>query len=125
MSAWNWRSGVPAGGAHLMSLFAELKRRKVVRVAVVYAATAFVIPQAADIMLPSLGVPDWALSLIVVLVILGCPIALVLAWALELTPKGIMRTESAATEEEEAATAPERDSENSRKLLNQARARAA
>jgi adenylate cyclase len=71
---------------------AELKRRKVVRVAVVYAATAFVILQAADIMLPRLGVPEWAMSLIVLLVALGFPVALVLAWALELTPDGVRVT---------------------------------
>ncbi|TVP55349.1 MAG: hypothetical protein EA351_11050, partial [Gemmatimonadales bacterium] len=77
-----------------MRFFEELKRRKVFRVAVVYVATAFVILQAADIMLPSLGVPGWALSLIVVLVILGFPIALILAWALELTPDGVRVTPS-------------------------------
>jgi adenylate cyclase len=74
------------------SLFTELKRRKVVRVAVVYAATAFVVLQAADIMLPRLGVPEWAMSLIVVLVVLGFPVAMVLAWALELTPDGVRVT---------------------------------
>jgi TolB-like protein len=72
--------------------FAELKRRKVVRVAVVYAATGFVVLQVADIMLPSLGVPGWAMSLIVVLLTLGFPVALVLAWALELTPDGVRAT---------------------------------
>ena len=73
-------------------LWSELKRRKVVRVGVVYAATAFVILQAADIMLPRLGVPDWALTLIVVLLVLGFPVALVLGWALELTPEGVKVT---------------------------------
>jgi TolB-like protein len=73
-------------------LFNELKRRKVFRVAVVYVATAFVILQAADIMLPRLGVPEWAMSLVVVLVVLGFPLALVLAWALELTPEGVRVT---------------------------------
>ena len=82
-----------------MSLIAELKRRKVVRVAVVYAATAFAVLQAADIMLPQMGVPEWALSLIVAFIVLGFPIALVLAWALELTPEGIKRT-GAVTETE-------------------------
>jgi adenylate cyclase len=72
--------------------FAELKRRKVVRVAVVYAATGFVVLQVADIMLPRLGVPEWAMSLIVLLVALGFPVALVLAWALELTPEGVRVT---------------------------------
>jgi TolB-like protein/Tfp pilus assembly protein PilF len=75
-----------------VSLFAELKRRKVFRVAVVYAATSFVVLQVADIMLPRLGVPEWAMSLIVLLVALGFPVALVLAWALELTPDGIRVT---------------------------------
>jgi TolB-like protein len=87
-----------------LSLFEELKRRKVVRVAVVYAATAFAIVQAADVMLPRLGVPEWALTLIVVLVVLGFPVAVVLGWALELTPDGIKRTEAAAAESGDAAT---------------------
>jgi TolB-like protein len=77
-----------------MSLVTELKRRKVVRVAIVYAATAFAVLQAADIMLPRMGIPDWGMSLVVALAVLGFPIALVLAWALELTPDGIRRTES-------------------------------
>jgi TolB-like protein len=89
-----------------MSLLAELKRRKVVRVAVVYAATAFVILQVADIMLPSLGVPDWALSLVVLLLILGFPVALVLAWALEVTPEGIKRTDGGSTEAGEVTAVP-------------------
>lgn len=55
--------------------------------AVVYSATALVVLQAADIMLPSLGVPAWALSLIVVMVILGFPVALVLAWAGSCDPR--------------------------------------
>jgi len=75
-----------------MSLLAELKRRKVFRVAVVYAATAFVVLQAADILLPALGVPGWAMGLIVTLLGLGFPVALVLGWALELTPDGVRVT---------------------------------
>jgi TolB-like protein/tetratricopeptide (TPR) repeat protein len=80
-----------------VSLFTELKRRKVFRVAVVYAATAFVVLQVADIMLPRLGVPEWAMSFIVLLVALGFPVALVLAWALELTPDGIRVTPAPTT----------------------------
>jgi TolB-like protein len=82
-----------------MSLLAEFRRRNVFRVAVVYAATAFVVLQAAELALPRLGVPDWALTLILVLVICGFPIALVLAWALELTPQGIRRSQVSATDE--------------------------
>jgi TolB-like protein len=86
-----------------MSLFAELKRRKVFRVAVVYAATAFVILQAADIMLPRLAVPEWAMTLIVVLVVLGFPVALVLGWALELTPDGVRVTRGATADSREGS----------------------
>jgi hypothetical protein len=78
-----------------MSLFDEIRRRKVFRVAAVYAATAFVVLQAADLALPRLGVPEWAMSLIVVLLVLGFPVALVLAWALELTPDGVRVTRGA------------------------------
>ncbi len=81
-----------------MSLIAELKRRKVVRVAVVYAATAFAVMQAADIMLPRMGVPEWGMNLVVSLIVLGFPIALVLGWALELTPDGLKRTEAIPSE---------------------------
>jgi len=73
-------------------LFSELKRRKVVRVAVVYAATAFAVLEAADLLLPRMDVPDWVMNLVVALIVLGFPIALVLGWALELTPEGIKRT---------------------------------
>jgi TolB-like protein len=75
-----------------MSLVTELKRRKVFRVAVVYAATGFVVLQAADLTLPRLGVPDWGMSLIVVLLLAGFAVALVLAWVLELTPDGVRVT---------------------------------
>jgi TolB-like protein len=74
----------------------ELRRRKVFRVAAVYAATGFVVLEAADLVLPRLGVPDWAMSLLVGIVVLGFPIALGLAWALELTPGGEVRSEAAA-----------------------------
>jgi TolB-like protein len=82
-----------------MSLLAELKRRKVIRVAVVYAATAFAVLQAADIMLPQMGVPEWGLSLVVALIVLGFPIAIVLGWALEVTPEGVRVTPSAALDD--------------------------
>lgn len=77
-----------------MSFIDELKRRKVVRVAAVYAAAAFVVLQAADLILPRLGVPDWAMSLVVVLALLGFPLALALAWVLDITPDGVRVTPS-------------------------------
>ena len=80
-------------GSRLRGLLAELKRRRVFRVAVVYAAVAFVIWQAAEIAFEALSLPAWALTLVVVVTLLGFPIALVLAWAFDITPKGVVRTE--------------------------------
>ena len=76
--------------------FAELKRRKVFRVMAVYGGVAFVILQVADIALPALGLPEWTLTLILLLTIIGFPLAIVMAWALEMTPEGIRKTEEAA-----------------------------
>jgi TolB-like protein/Flp pilus assembly protein TadD len=82
----------------LRVFLAELKRRRVFRVAIVYAAVGFVIWQAAEIAVPGLNLPAWALTLVILLTVLGFPIALVLAWALEITPEGVRRTEPAAVE---------------------------
>jgi len=86
-------SDSPSG---LQVVLAELKRRRVYRVAVVYAVVAFVIWQAAEIAVPALRLPEWGLSLVVFLTLLGFPIALVLAWAFEITPEGVKRTEPLA-----------------------------
>jgi TolB-like protein len=81
-------------GSRLRGFLAELKRRRVFRVAVVYAAVAFVIWQAAEIAFEALSLPAWALTLLVVVTLLGFPVAMVLAWAFDVTPKGVVRTES-------------------------------
>jgi eukaryotic-like serine/threonine-protein kinase len=77
------------------SLLSELKRRKVFRAAAVYAATAFVVAQAADIFLPGLGLPDWSLRLVLVLLVLGFPAAVLAAWTFDITLDGIRRTGAA------------------------------
>ena len=74
------------------NFFAELKRRNVYKVAVVYAAVGWLIIQVATSTFPVLQIPTWAVRLVVILVLLGFPLALVLAWAFELTPEGIKRT---------------------------------
>jgi TolB-like protein/Flp pilus assembly protein TadD len=84
----------PASG--LRVFLAELKRRRVFRVAVVYAVVAFVIWQAADFVLPALRLPAWSDTLVVVLTLIGFPIALVLAWAFDVTPEGVRRTQPIA-----------------------------
>lgn len=89
-----------------MSLIAELKRRNVARVAVAYAIVAWLLAQIADLLFGAFGAPDWALRTFVILLLLGFPVALLLAWAFELTPDGIRR-ESAARADRPAA-APSR-----------------
>ena len=79
-------------------LLTELKRRRVFRVALVYAGVAFAVWQVADVTFPALGIPDWAVSLVVVLSILGLPLAIVLAWAFDLTSDGLRRTPPAGGE---------------------------
>ncbi|MCH7564897.1 MAG: hypothetical protein IH968_13860 [Gemmatimonadetes bacterium] len=76
-----------------------MKRRRVFRVIAVYGAVAFVVMEAADVVFPAIPLPDWAISLVLWLVILGFPIAVVLAWAFDLTPEGVRLTETAAPDE--------------------------
>jgi TolB-like protein len=73
----------------------EIRRRRVARVAVVYAATAFVVLQAADLLASGLALPGWVFSAITVLVIAGFPLAVVLGWAFDLTPEGVRVTRPA------------------------------
>ena len=88
-----------------MSFLGELKRRRVVRVAIVYGAVAFAVLQAADILVPALRLPPWTMTLVVLLLALGLPVALVISWAFQLTPDGIQRTtETAATADVTVAT---------------------
>ena len=74
-----------------MSLIAELKRRNVFRVGVAYAIVAWLLVEVASVVLPALHLPDWTLTLLVVFVVAGFPLALIVAWAFELTPEGIKR----------------------------------
>jgi TolB-like protein/Tfp pilus assembly protein PilF len=77
------------------SFFAELKRRNVYKVAAAYAVVGWLIVQVATQVFPFFEIPNWAVRLVVLLIIVGFPIALVIAWAFELTPQGIRRTEIA------------------------------
>jgi hypothetical protein len=74
-----------------MSLIAELKRRNVFRVGVAYAIVGWLLVEVASVILPALHLPDWALTLLVVFVVAGFPLALILAWAFEMTPEGLKR----------------------------------
>jgi TolB-like protein/Tfp pilus assembly protein PilF len=77
------------------SFFTELKRRNVYKVAVAYAVVGWLIAQIATQIFPFLEIPNWIVRLVIVLIAIGFPIALVIAWAFEATPEGIKRTEVA------------------------------
>ena len=75
------------------NFFAELKRRNVYKVAVAYAIVGWLLVQVATQVFPFLEIPNWVVRLVIALVAIGFPIALVIAWAFELTPEGIKRAE--------------------------------
>ncbi len=75
--------------------FTEAKRRNVCKVAVAYAVVAWLLIQIATQVFPFFEIPNWAVRLIVLVIIVGFPIAAVIAWAFELTPEGLKRTEAA------------------------------
>ena len=77
------------------NFFAELKRRNVYKVAIAYAVVAWLLMQIATQVFPFLEIPNWAIRLVIMLIVIGFPIALVIAWAFELTPEGLKRTEVA------------------------------
>src|SRR5215467_9058356 len=77
------------------NFFAELKRRNVYKVGVAYIVAGWALSQGIAQVFPVFDVPNWAIRLLVMLIIAGLPVALVLAWMFELTPQGIKRTETA------------------------------
>ena len=83
-------------------ILAELKRRKVFRLAAFYGTAGFVAVQAADVFVPALGLPPSILRVVAFLVIAGFPLALLVAWIYERTPQGLKRTGDASEDESDA-----------------------
>jgi len=77
------------------NFFAELKRRNVYKVAVAYGVVAWLLMQIASQLFPFFDIPNWVVRVVVLLLIIGFPIALIIAWAFETTPEGIKRTDAA------------------------------
>jgi serine/threonine-protein kinase len=77
------------------SFFAELKRRNVYKVAVAYGVVAWLLMQVASQIFPFFDIPNWVVRVVVLILIVGFPVALTIAWAFEVTPEGIKRTEAA------------------------------
>src|SRR5262245_28130361 len=100
MGLFAWRSGIPKTlrgkeTVNARNIFTELKRRNVYKVAVAYAVVGWLLIQVATQVFPFLEIPNWAIRLVIFVTALGFPIALIIAWAFELTPEGIKRTEAA------------------------------
>ncbi len=79
------------GTPRVSAFLGELKKRKVIRVAVAYVVVAWAVMQGGELIFEALGLPAWSVTLLVALSLLGFPLALVLAWAYELTPEGLQR----------------------------------
>ncbi|MFU8832667.1 MAG: tetratricopeptide repeat protein [Wenzhouxiangella sp.] len=85
---------MPRKATSLNDILAELRRRHVFRVAGAYTICAWIILQIADIVFPPLMVPSWMMTVLVVLSIIGLPLVIMLAWIFDITPEGVVRTES-------------------------------
>jgi hypothetical protein len=77
------------------TFFGELKRRNVYKVAIAYAVVAWLLIQIASQVFPFFEIPNWAVRFVVLAIVIGFPVALILAWAFEVTPEGVKRTEAA------------------------------
>ena len=86
-------------GMNRRNFFAELKRRHVYRVAIAYAVVAWLLVQVATQVFPFFEIPTWIVRLVVLLTVLGFPVALVVAWAFEMTPEGLKRAANIAPNE--------------------------
>src|SRR6476620_12354854 len=82
------------------NFFSELKRRNVYKVAVGYAVVGWLVMQVAATSVPALHLPDSLTTAVVVITLVGFPIALVIAWAFEMTPEGMKRTENVSPNED-------------------------
>jgi TolB-like protein/predicted Zn-dependent protease len=96
-----------------LGIWAELKRRNVIRTALLYCVASWLVLQVADVLFGIIGVPDWSLRLVFGILLLGLPIALIFSWVFELTPEGLKRERPAA---EVAAHAPRAMPEVPRRL---------
>jgi len=83
---------------NLENFFAELKRRNVYKVAIAYGVVAWLLIKSRRRFSPFFEIPNWVVRLVVLVIIIGFPVALIIAWAFELTPGGLKRTEIADAE---------------------------
>jgi adenylate cyclase len=89
----------------ISNFFSELRRRRVIRVIVLYAIAGWIVIEVTATVLPGLNLPDWTTTLVILLVALGFVIAIMLAWAFDIGPGGIHRTSAASSEEADSQPA--------------------
>lgn len=77
----------------MSGVFAELRKRNVIRVAIAYCVVGWLVAQVADLAADNFGAPDWVMRMLLIGLLLGLPVALFLAWAFELTPQGVVRAD--------------------------------
>ena len=100
------RHTIPMEEGVIAGFIAELRRRRVFRVLILYAVAGWIVIEVSSTVLPGLNLPDWAPTLVIVLVALGFPIALLMAWAFDIGPEGVTRTGPAEAEPAKAAEPP-------------------
>jgi len=84
--------------------FQELKRRNVYRVATVYAITGWIIVEVTDTVFPHLGLPEWLVSALIVVILAGFPVALILSWIYDIGPKGLIKTDKEESSQNSPST---------------------
>ena len=83
----------------MTSLFSELRRRNVFKVGAAYIVVGWILIEASSVLMPTFGAPDWVFRIFALLIVLGSPIAVIFAWAYELTPQGLKRTHEVSVEQ--------------------------
>src|SRR5690606_12482140 len=86
--------------------FADLKRRRVIRVLLLYAVAGWIVIEVASVVLPALNLPPWSVTLVIVLVALGFPIAIAMGWMFDIGPGGVARTDAGPVSVPSPAPAP-------------------
>ncbi|MGA9573646.1 MAG: hypothetical protein WBS20_06855, partial [Lysobacterales bacterium] len=87
-----------------MSFFNELKRRNVFRVGIAYLVVAWLVMQVADVVINNVGAPDWVFRIIMLVLGIGFPLALLFAWAFEMTPEGLKKEKDVVRDESITST---------------------
>jgi adenylate cyclase len=90
----------------MRDLFRQLSDRRVIRVGIGYLVGAWLTMQLVDVIFPAMGLPDWSITLMLGILAAGFPLALILSWVFDVTPRGIERTEDTALPEVTSATGP-------------------